>query len=255
MRRLLLTLILGLLGARLAYAHEFKLQFTPQGGALGLVVAGYEIVNDAVVGNCSYYVSISSGGRGSRPSRVNHYNTCTWDIYGNLISMTPGAPTAPAPLSESGTEIIYAVSGKSRTGEDTRGFGFVSTPSAHYTWETVNGGYADIPYAVYKITATLVSNGDFPLVFDGANVVASISGTITPSPGTAQISSTTCGASVPLGAKCSVTVSYNPKTIVCTGDAYGYAYTRIDLKLITNAGDNPDFTEGFTVIGVPICND
>jgi hypothetical protein len=249
----MLTLVL--LGAQLAYAYEYKLQFTPQGGAQGLVVAGYQFENGTVVGTCSYYVSISSGGRGSHPSRTNHYNTCAWDTYGNLISMTPGAPAAPAPLSESGTEIVYAVSGNSQTGQDTRGFGFVSTPSAHYSWQTVSGGYADIPYAVYTITATLISDGDFPLVYDGAAVTTSIYGFITPSPGAARLLSTTCGAAVAVGKTCSVTFAYNPKTIVCTGDPYGYAYTKVDLKLITDAGDNADFTEGFTVMGVPICND
>jgi hypothetical protein len=63
---------------------------------------------------------------------------------------------APQQISSSGTEIVYAVSGASSTGQDTRGFGFVSTPSSHYSWQTANGGYADIPYAVYTITATLL---------------------------------------------------------------------------------------------------
>jgi hypothetical protein len=52
-----------------------------------------------------------------------------------------------------------------------------------------------------------------------------------------------------------VTVSYNPTTIKCTGDAYGYAYTKIDLSLITDAGANTDFKEGFTVTGVPMCDE
>jgi len=52
-----------------------------------------------------------------------------------------------------------------------------------------------------------------------------------------------------------VTVSYDPTSIKCTGSPYGYAYTRIDLSLVTNAGATIDFTEGFTVTGVPICDD
>ncbi|MGK4277439.1 hypothetical protein, partial [Escherichia coli] len=60
---------------------------------------------------------------------------------------------------------------------------------------------------------------------------------------------------VPVGSACSVTVTYIPMTIKCTSDAYGYAYTQIDLSLVTDAGANTDFTEGFTITGVPICDD
>jgi hypothetical protein len=178
-------------------------------------------------------------------------------FFGNLISLTPvsSAPVAPQPISHTGTEIVYAISGTSSTGHDTRGFGFVSTPSSHYAWQTANGGYAVIPYAVHTITATLISDGDFPLDFDGATVASSISGYITPSAGTATVSATTCADSVPVGSTCSVTISYDPTTIKCTSDAYGYAYTKIDLSLVTDAGANTNFTQGFTITGVPMCDD
>jgi hypothetical protein len=256
MKCLLLSLIL--LGAPAAYGYEFKLQFTPPGGAQGLVVAGYEFSSNAVVGNCSYYTVSAGSGRGGHGTRTNHYNTCSWDLFGSLISLTPvtNALVAPPPLSTTGTEIVYATSGTSSTGHDTRGFGFVNTPSSHYTWKTTNGGYAVIPYAVYTITATLISDGDFPLDFDGATVVSSISGSYyTPSPGTATISGSTCGSSVPAGSTCSVTISYDPTTIKCTNSPYGYLYTRIDLSLVTDAGANIDFTEGFTITGAPMCDD
>jgi len=252
MRRLLLFLIV--LCAQAAYGYEYKLQFTPMGGYQGLVVAGYEFNGDTIAGNCSYYVMTSGGGRGAHAIRTNHYSTCVWDVYGNLISMTPGAPVVPQSLSQTGTEIVYAVSGSSTTGHDTRGFGFVNTPAAHFSWQTVSG-YAVIPYAAYSITATLVSDGDFALQYDGAKVLAEISGTITPSPGTAKIAATTCKSEVAVGATCSVTVSYNPTTIKCTPSPYGYAYTKIDLSLVTDAGAIGDFTETFTVTGVPICDD
>jgi len=84
------------------------------------------------------------------------------------------APTPPPQISQTGTEIIYAISGSSSTGRDTRGFGFVSTPSSHYSCKTVNGGYAVIPYAVYTITATLISDGDFALDFDGGMAGTSV---------------------------------------------------------------------------------
>jgi hypothetical protein len=257
MKRIVLTLILFLLGSHAAYAYEYKLQFTPQGGAYGLVVAGYQFNSETVVGDCSYYTATPGSGRGGRGTKTYHYNTCSWDFFGNLISLTPvsSAPVAPQPISHTGTEIVYAISGTSSTGHDTRGFGFVSTPSSHYAWQTVNGGYAVIPYAVYTITATLISDGDFPLDFDGATVASSISGYITPSAGTATVSATTCADSVPVGSTCSVTISYDPTTIKCTSDAYGYAYTKIDLSLVTDAGANSDFTQGFTITGVPMCDD
>src|ERR1700724_3302702 len=182
MKCLWLTLIL--LGAPAAYGYEFKLHFVPPGGAQGLVVAGYEFSSNTVVGNCSYYTVSPGSGRGSHGTRTNHYNTCSWDLFGNLISLTPVsiALVAPKAISQTGTEIVYAISRTSSTGHDTRGFGFVNTPSSHYTWQTVNGGDAVLPYAVYTITATLISDGDFPLDFDGATVASSISGYITPSP-------------------------------------------------------------------------
>jgi hypothetical protein len=255
MKPLLLTLVL--LGAPVAYGYEFKLHFVPSGGAQGLIVAGYHFNGSTVVGNCSYYTVSAGSGRGSHGTTTYHYNTCSWDLFGNLISVTPvtTAPVAPPVISQTGTEIIYAIMGSSSTGHDTRGFGFVNTPSSHYSWQTVNGGYAVIPYTVHTITATLISDGDFPLDYDGATVASAISGYITPSPGTATVTGTTCASSVAVGSTCSVTVSYDPTTIKCTSDAYGYAYTKIDLSLVTDAGANIDFTQGFTITGVPICDD
>ena len=255
MSRLPLTLIL--LGAHVAYAYEYKLQFTPQAGARGLVVAGYQFSGNTILGNCSYYTVTASSGRGGHSVTTYHYNTCSWDLFGNLLSLTPvsAAPVAPPLISQTGTEIVYAIGGASTTGLDTRGFGFVTTPSSHYTWQTVNGGYAVIPYAPYTITATLISDGDLPLAFDGATVTASISGYITPAPGTATVSATTCTNPVQVGSTCSVTVTYSPTSIRCTGSPYGYGYTRIDLSLITDAGATIDFTEGFTITGIPICDD
>ncbi len=41
----------------------------------------------------------------------------------------------------------------------------------------------------------------------------------------------------------------------CTGSPYGYAYTGIDLSLSTNSPTNTDFTQKYTVTGVPMCDD
>jgi hypothetical protein len=141
-------------------------------GARGLVVAGYQFNANTVAGDWSYYVISACSGRGCHGTRTDYYNTCTWDLFGNLISLTPvsSPPAAPPVLSTNGTEIVYAVNGSSSTGLDTRGFGFVNTPSSHYSWQAANGGYAVIPYAVYTITLTLASDGDFPLTLDSASV-------------------------------------------------------------------------------------
>ena len=92
----------------------------------------------------------ASSGRGGHNVTTYHYNTCWRDLFGNLISLTPqsSAPMTPTPLSQTETEIVYAVYGTSGTGSDTRGFGFVDTPAPHYSWQTPNGGYAVIPYAL-----------------------------------------------------------------------------------------------------------
>ena len=256
MKRALLTLsTLILLGfAHVASAYEYRLQFTPQSGARNLVVVGYQFDgNNDVVGNCSYDTSSPCSGRGCHSYITHHANTCTWDPYGNLLSITPGAPTAPSPLY--GTEIVYSTSGASTTGLDTRNFGFVDTPSSHYTWQTPNGSYAVIPDAAHVITASLISDGDFDLSFTGATVGSQTFGTLTPTPGDAIVADTSCGSAVPTGTTCAVTISYDPTTIMCTYSRSGYAYTGIDLALATDAGANKDFTQRFTVTGVRICDD
>jgi len=211
----LLTLILiGIADG--AFAYEYQLQFAPQPGARNLIVAGYHFVGDSVVGNCSYYTYSACSGRGCHSVISYHYNTCTWDLYGNLLKMTPGAPSIPPVLSQSGTEIVYANNGSSTTGRDSRNFGFVATPSSHYTWQTPNGGYAVFGDAPYSITVTLISDGDVDLNVAGAAVVAQTFGTITPAAGNAFVSANTCVPEVAPGSTCTVTVSYNPIPIACT---------------------------------------
>jgi hypothetical protein len=94
-----------------AGAYAYRLQFTPSSGYRGLVVAGYEFAGDTVVGNCSYYTVHSGSGRGGGYHSIKTYfnQTCTWDLYGNLLGTTPGAPAVPAPQYISGTQTVYAV--------------------------------------------------------------------------------------------------------------------------------------------------
>jgi hypothetical protein len=244
-------------GSLTTYGYEYKLQFTPPSGARALVVAGYSFAAGKVNGNCSYDTVTALSGRGGRTSTHHYYNACVWDLYGNLVSLTPvTAPLSAPPIqSTSGTMIVYATSGSSTTGVDTRGFGFVSTPSSHFTWQSVNNTYATIPNAPYTITASLISDGDIPLTYSGATAAASVSGAVTTLAGTATVTGTTCPHSIAPGASCSITVTYNPATIRCTASPYGFAYTKLTLSPITDAGALADFTIGFTVTGIPICDD
>ena len=243
--------------AHTAAGYEYRLQFNAASGARSLVVAGYYFNGNTVVGNCSYDTVSSGSGRVPRSTTTHHPNTCAWDLYGNLISLTAGAASsAPAPpIGQSGTEIIYASNGTSSTGIDTRGFGFVNTPSPHYSWDPSSGTYAVIPYAATSIIATLTNDGDEPLDIASASVEPSVSGTITPSPGTATVASTTCPSSLPVGSSCSFTVLYNPRKIRCTASPYGFAYTQLNLNLVTDSGSTTDYIRSFTITGVPVCDD
>jgi hypothetical protein len=107
----------------LARARDYPLQFTPPAGYQGLVVAGYEFVGKTVVGNCSYYTVPSGSGRagGYHPSTKSYQQTCTWDLYGKLLSVKPGAPAVPAPLSTKGPRTVYAANTNGAyTGSDSK---------------------------------------------------------------------------------------------------------------------------------------
>lgn len=257
MNKQLLVILITILGSRMAQAYEYHLQFAPPAGAHGISVAGYSFYAEKVSGNCSYSTSKVTGGRYGHTVVTPHYAKCTWDLYGNLISMLPETLPLRTPpvLSTSGFETIYASEGTSKTGTDGRGFGFVSTPSAHYSWETPNGAYSVIGDSTHVFAVNLVSDGDFPLVVDKATVQEAISGTTIATAGTAKIMSSSCGSSLPVKSACSIIVSYSPTTIACTTSPYGFAYTTLDLSLITDAGANPAFRHGFTITGVPVCGD
>jgi hypothetical protein len=244
--------------ARVASAYEYRLHYVPPTTLTvqGLSVIGYEYVGNSVVGDCSYHTTSPCSGRDCHGQTTYYYNTCTWDQYGNFLNSTPGAPASQAPLYTAGTEKVYAVSpdGTGSTGSDARGYGYVATVSPHYSWQTPNGGYADIPDSIYPVRATLVSDGDLAVDFSGAKATPQLYGTYTTSAGKTSISRNTCIGSITPGATCSVTVSYNPIKIGCTGSPYGYAYTGIDLSMVSNSPTTTDFTERFTVTGVPLCD-
>src|ERR1700716_1509367 len=169
MKRLTCLLVLSFVAlAGVAQAYEYRLQFTPNAGYQGLVVAGYGFNANTVVGNCSYYTVHSGSGRGGgyRTTKTYFNQTCSWDLYGNLLSITPGAPVVPAPLYVNGTQTVYAVDGNGGyTGRDIAlrpYFGFVNTVGSHYSWVTSNA-YAVLQQTPYTFTATLISDGDVSL--------------------------------------------------------------------------------------------
>src|SRR5215475_10984648 len=86
--------------APMARAYKYPLQFTPNPGYRGLVVAGYAFQGEDVVGTCSYYTVSGhngggKGGGGHQPAAKVYQQTCQWDRYGNLLSIKNGEPTPP----------------------------------------------------------------------------------------------------------------------------------------------------------------
>src|SRR3974390_908947 len=158
--------------APMARAYEYPLQFTPNPGYRGLVVAGYSFEGADVVGTCSYYnVSGKHGGGkgGGGPARKGkvYQQTCQWDRYGNLLGVHAGEPAHPtSPVSTKGTLVIYAVdpANGDYTGTDAKlpEHGFVNTPGPHYTWLTPNVD-AVLQQIVYTDTFYLKSDGDLPV--------------------------------------------------------------------------------------------
>jgi hypothetical protein len=253
-----LTALALLLLASPSLAYEYKLQFTPPSGARGVNVVGYALSDTGVSGLIHYSLVHCSSGRGAHCITTQYDFTGSWDFLGNPTGGTAGAPVAPAPLSVDGTRTVYANDGIHITGSDSAiagvDKGFVITPSSHYTWQTPNNQYAVIPDAPYTFSASLSSDGDFDLNI--ADVVVSVanSGALGNAQGAVSITANGCGPSVAPGASCTLTVTYDPTPIRCTPSAQGLVYTTVTLTLATDAGANVDFTQRYTVTGVPYCD-
>jgi len=233
--------------------NEYPLQFTPGAGYRGLVVAGYQLVANSfggytVLGNCSYYTVQSGSGRGGgyRTITTHHDQTCTWDLYGNLLTVIPGAPVVPAPLSVNGTQTVYAANAQGVfTGSDSalRFGGFVYTPGSHFSWLTPNP-YTVLSQTVYTVTATLKSDGDMPLSISSVQASA-LRGIVT-------VSSNTCTGQIPVGSTCAVTVTYDPTRL---RSATGLAYDTLDISVISDAGQFRDFVQSYTIVLNQISDD
>jgi hypothetical protein len=227
--------------AQVAGAYEYPLQFTPNPGYLDLVVAGYYYSGSTVVGNCSYYTQHGGSGKGGGYHvTTTYYNqTCTWDLYGNLLSVAQGEPAIPAPLYDNGSESVYAVTGNGEyTGTDTKlpFGGFVFTQGSHYTWLTSNA-YMDLPQKPYTFAATLVSDGDVPL---NISKVA-VSAVTIHHP---ALNSTTCVGEIPVGSTCGITVTYNPWWL---SSPTGLAYDTLTIAVTSDAGEAYNFVQRYTI--------
>jgi hypothetical protein len=248
MKRSIGVLAFGLLGiAQVAMAYEFPLQFKPNPGYRGLLVAGYSFVTDpatnvtTVTGNCSYYTvsgnGSGKGGGGKAPAKT-YSQTCTWDLHGNLLIVTPGAPKAPTPVATKGSLIIYATDGVNYTGTDGKlpEKGFVNSAAPHYTWVTSNHTAPLIGSIVYTLKATLKSDGDSALDIQNVKVSALH--------GVATLKTTDCSGAIDVGKTCSVTLTYDPTKL--TGDDEAADTVRVDLT--SDAEASSDFIQNFIIV-------
>ncbi len=244
-----LAILGGMAVASTAQAYEYKLQFTANSGARGLVVAGFGFdSNDNVVGDCSYYTVHSGSGRGGGYKTVttHFYQTCTWDPYGNLLGIAQGAPAVPPVLYTNGTQTVYATNsfGDSTGVDSAAGIGgFVNTPGSHYSWQTSNA-HAVIAQALYTFNATLVSDGDVPLVITSAQASA-LSAKV-------SVNASACLGTIAVGATCSLAVTYDPRKLM---SATGLAYDTVTLSLVSNSGQAYDFVQSYTIQVTPANTD
>ena len=129
------------------------------------------------------------------------------------------------------------------TGADTAIFqaGFVNVRSAQYAWTTPSGGYLFLAGQVKTdITLTLQSIGDLPLAVAKISPTAAI--------GKAKVKSSTCtpAGGVAPGASCTIVVTYDPTAIPGGDDPYT-AYDTLTVKITSNSGQAPVFTESIEV--------
>ena len=218
-----------------AAAFEYPLQFTPLSGAQGLVVAGYTFDGPNVVGNCSYHITRSSGGRGGHTITTYFNQTCTWDRGGTLVSEVSGAPNLPNPLSTVGGVTTYAIDTNGEyTGYDAnRNVGFINRLSPQYVFNTASGGFLFLQkQKPVSITLSVQSVGDYPL---------QVSGVTTASGAIIKMTSNGC-VNVPVGGACAVVLQYDPTNIVKGDNPYTY-YDHISVSLTSNSGLAYTFTE------------
>ena len=243
MKRTLVAIGVCLLAAQLGLAYEYPLQFTPNPGYRGLIVAGYRFEGangDVVVGNCSYYTMSGSGHSGAVRTKKAYDQTCRWDLYGRLLSVKPGAPVAPQPLYTKSGVIVYAQNAAGiPTGLDTRGVdqGFVDTPGPHFTWLTPNT-IATVPSGlVYTHVVSMQNDGDQPVNIINVQASALL--------GSLSIQESTCAGQLAEGKSCSITLRYDPTRLASPN---GSARDTITVDVTSDAPGSDDFVQQFTVV-------
>ena len=260
-----------------AFGYEYHLQNTLSTGRTGTAIGESFNADGTVSGSLNYFHQ-SCVSRTCGP-KTYYCGTATWDAQGNLLndSLTGNPATDPTngstacPVTETvlyvtsaatpagtppNTEQVYAVSGLSRTGRDTRGFGYVDVPASHYTWQTVNGGYIVQSDAPFTFDVVVANDGDLPLNITSTVTQVIVSGYYTNGTGTVTSVTGDClsGPTSP-GSICTLSAAFDPTTIHCTGSPYGYGYNVLTLALASDAGNLPDWDTHFTITGVPMCND
>jgi hypothetical protein len=240
--RLLLLVFAIACFAQGAQAYEYPLQFTSNLPFRDLLVAGYRFEGNEVVGNCSYRVAPGSSGRsGGNHGKVQiHEQTCRWDLYGNLLRVTPGAPAVPSPIQINGTMTVYATNAKGgSTGRDTKmaGGGFVNTLGSHYSW-VISDAHAVIlqKQTGYSSVIMLKSDGDAALDIRGLDA-----GSLR---GWAAVETTTCSGQIQPDATCSITIRFDLSKLSSTG---GLFYDTLTIKLKSDAGVARDFIQSYTI--------
>jgi hypothetical protein len=171
--------------------------------------------------------------------------------------------SSTTPLARTNNEIIYASQGSATTGKDVSGVGYLDLPASHFTWSYANcpyyfgGCYGYPSYGTpYTIQPVLTSDGDLSLDINSTVSQVTVSGSYTN--GTGKVTSVTGDClSSPLspGSSCTLTVTFDSTTIVCTTSPYGYGYNVLDLSLMSDAGALPAWEVHFTISSVPSCSE
>jgi hypothetical protein len=291
MKKAILGLALLVLSATTAQAYEYKLQYgVPAVYNTYGKVAGYlRVVGDTynADGTISGVISFDSRSCGTRycGAATFYCATATWDAQGNLVGSTSPvvapfvslnsyqlntACESNPVLAVNGSEYVYTDNGSSFAGFDAKwvnlgGGGFISTPASHYTWTIAptnftggayesNTGYIVTPDNPITFDITVTSDGDLPLNITSTVSQVVSSGYYTNGTGTVMSVTGSClRGPINPGTTCTLTVAFDPTTIVSTGSPYCYAYNNLTLALASDAGNLADWFTHFTITGVRGC--
>lgn len=291
LRRLLGLAMLLLCAVVPAFGYEYHLQFSSQqaGSAIisGMTVIGDQFNADGTISGDAYYGRRACSGRYCTPYTTYYHYTAAWDTLGNLFGTpvlvssqaTPFQIPQPISIASASTptgspansEQVYAVSGTSTTGHDSRGFGYVDIQASHFTWQTsselnvngypgTNNSIYVIPYAPDSFQVTLASDGD--LALNITSTVASITFNSYYDSGVGRVTVTNTGSAgdclaepVAPGTSCALSVTFDPTPIKCSTSPQGFAYNHMAVGLASDAGNLAEWLGQYTITGVPGCSE